>query len=120
MLTIHDINMMFNVVPLCATKEQIKKALGNQDLTNFDILFNKSKWQPTGSYTKDNKRLYVFLEEGEFYLNGSIGKISEVYSSQKESLLTRFANVTIQYILNNPSEEVSLLLKQYFNDSNIQ
>ncbi len=120
MLTIHDINMMSNVVPLCATKEQIKKALGNQDLTNFDTLFNKSKWHPSGSYTKDNKRLYVFLEEGEYWLEGVIRKDAKPFSNLKVELLTRFANVTIQYILNNPSEEVSLLLKQYFNDSNIQ
>lgn len=122
MLTVHDINMMSNVIYPCATKEQIKKALNlTKDLNDtFEYLFPKSKWHPSGSYTKDNKRLYVFLEEGEFYLHGSIGRIQEVYSDLKESLLNRFANVTIQYVLNNPSEEVSKQLKQYFNDSNIQ
>ncbi len=118
MLTIHDINMMHNVVPLCATKEQIKKALGNQDLTNFNQFFEKSKWVPTGKYTKDNKRLYVFLKEDEYWHEGVVKKEANLYSNLKLLLLSKFGNVTIDYILSNPSEEVSKLLKQYFDDSN--
>ena len=101
------------------TKQNIKTYLvtGGLDLSNFDEEFENSNFQFTGKYTADNKKYYVWVKDDEYWSRSKqeILKLANMPKTHiKNSLMKRYAGVEVQYLLNNPNEEVTKLLKAYF------
>lgn len=101
------------------TKQNIKNFLitGGIDLSNFDEEFENSNFQFTGKYTSDNKKYYVWVKDDEYWSQSKqeilkLGSLAKPHI--KNSLLRRYFNIDVEYILANPNDEVTKLLKQYF------
>jgi len=101
------------------TKEKIKNMLrdeGITDFTDFDGCFENSGWVFTGKYTADNKKIYVWIQNYEYFSRSKqqILRLSEISRPHlKNALLKRYPNVTIEYLVNNPFSEASKLLKHF-------
>ena len=101
------------------TKEKVKSLLRDRfvrDFTDFDTCFENSNFVFTGKYTADNKKIYVWIYNYEYFSRSKqeILRLSEVSRPHlKNALLKRYPNVTIEYLINNPFSEVSRLYKHY-------
>lgn len=101
------------------TKEKIKSLLKDRfitDFTDFDGCFENSGWVFTGKYTADNKKIYVWIQNYEYFSRSKqqILRLSEISRQHsKNALLKRYPNVTIEYLVNNPFSEASKLFKHF-------
>ena len=101
------------------TKEKIKSLLKDRfitDFTDFDGCFENSGWVFTGKYTADNKKIYVWIHNYEYFSRSKqqILRLSEISKPHlRNALLKRYPNVTIEYLVNNPFSEASKLLKHF-------
>ena len=103
------------------TKKNIKIALeqhlGVNDLSNFEAEFYQSGFFWSGLNNKENHKTYVWLKDDEYWSQSKMQvlKLANMPKSHiKNSLLKRYPDVEVQYLLNNPNEEVTKLLKAYF------
>lgn len=105
---------------LISSKKEIKDVLKDfskvNDFSNFEEEFVVSNWHFSGKYTGDNKKLYVWLADDEYWSQSKqeILKLANMPKAHiKNSLLKRYSGVNIEEILNDPNKEAVKLLKAY-------
>ena len=103
------------------TKKQIKQILVNHlnvnNFSNFDEEFDNSGFCWSGTNNSERHKEYVWLKADEYWSQSKqeILKLANMSKPHiKNSLLKRYADNEVEYLLNNPNEEVTKLLKAYF------
>ena len=123
-VTVEDINEHF-VHGETLTFQEIQEVLTNDlgvDTTFLGEPLSKSRFVPTYKHhPQTGSMFYVYVDKGHYWSKSKerIFKISDMDKSYIANVLNKhYANVTIQFILNNPQHDVVDLLEQLFNDSN--
>lgn len=101
------------------TKTNLKSRLREDaiSLDGFKDVFNSMNFTHTGKYTSDNHKIYKLIDTTQ-HLSQTKGEVMDINDMNKNhisnTLTKKYSNVTIDYILNNPTSEVFNLLKAFF------
>lgn len=101
------------------TKTILKSKLRNlgYSLDDFKQVFDSMNFVHTGKYTVDNHKIYKLVDDGQ-HLSQTKGEVMDILNMNKNhifnTLLKKYKNVTLDYVLNTPVSEVADLIKAYF------
>lgn len=101
------------------TKTNLKSRLREDavNLDDFKDVFNSMNFTHTGKYTSDNHKIYKLIDTTQ-HLSQTKGEVMDINDMNKNhisnTLAKKYSNVTVDYILANPTSEVFNLLKAYF------
>lgn len=116
---LESICLEFDQTGIDITKTNLKSRLREDavNLDDFKDVFNSMNFTHTGKYTSDNHKIYKLIDTTQ-HLSQTKGEVMDINDMNKNhifnTLLKKYSNVTVDYILHTSASEVTALLKAYF------